>query len=534
MGHTEEVGDTVLICDGGTPTPAGQAVPQYNIQVSFNTNVTSRLLNGLWSEALLLIDEPVEAIQLVCGDVNAPQTSPGVCSIIANGSSVYDGSPGYPNVFQGRLAGANSIIWTGVPLDPPGSGLPLFIRMTNVRVDAAALSRVIPNPVNMTIDASGLPLDHTQQSVADVQTYDTFSVPTPPALQECISENAALATDPSSNGTAQLHLNYTEGFSTALKTRKISTVPNLIQPPLLNQDDPGNSGNFPTETAFFNSYFPTITDQGNLALAGLADSGTRLVAKFFHVPAGVQLFANTTLHLSSGKSSVARMVQTDDAGNGPYSPVIGNTFGLAPFIGKGPTRTVVYEVLGEIPFIIDQANIPVYVAYNANAPSSPGLSAVTAAAGPAPLSASNTASETESIPRFAPPFLTVPAFQITSCDGGCAADVSGQIATFKGPIVYSQKPKLFLQSVWMQNVSANPIQGPVSLAIYNSSSAAVLANPTGFTSCGSQQAPYLNLDLPSGSAFAPGQQVIVKLAFAAKSAAAINYGMRVLAGPGNR
>jgi hypothetical protein len=54
------VGDLLMTCTGGVPTPAGQSIPQINITVLFNTNVTSKLvaLGTQFSEALLIVDEP--------------------------------------------------------------------------------------------------------------------------------------------------------------------------------------------------------------------------------------------------------------------------------------------------------------------------------------------------------------------------------------------------------------------------------------------------------------------------------------------
>ena len=53
-GLTELVGDLVLTCTGGTPTPAGQQIPTGNISITLNTSVTSRILSNGGSEALLL------------------------------------------------------------------------------------------------------------------------------------------------------------------------------------------------------------------------------------------------------------------------------------------------------------------------------------------------------------------------------------------------------------------------------------------------------------------------------------------------
>src|SRR5438045_9709703 len=61
-GLTELVGDIVLNCQGGTPTPVGFFIPQANITIFLNTQVTSRLLNSSnQSEAILSIDEPTAA-----------------------------------------------------------------------------------------------------------------------------------------------------------------------------------------------------------------------------------------------------------------------------------------------------------------------------------------------------------------------------------------------------------------------------------------------------------------------------------------
>ena len=66
-GLAELIGEIVLICTGGTPTPQGETVLPVNIQVFLNTNVTGRLLQDPWTEALLLIDEPLPSTQHLCG-----------------------------------------------------------------------------------------------------------------------------------------------------------------------------------------------------------------------------------------------------------------------------------------------------------------------------------------------------------------------------------------------------------------------------------------------------------------------------------
>ena len=59
-GVAELVSDVVLKCQGGTPTPAGQPIPQVTLQAYINANLTSRLVatSPDLSEALLLLDDP--------------------------------------------------------------------------------------------------------------------------------------------------------------------------------------------------------------------------------------------------------------------------------------------------------------------------------------------------------------------------------------------------------------------------------------------------------------------------------------------
>src|SRR6202035_2952300 len=70
-GIAELVGDLILNCTGGTFTPAGQPIPQSNIQIFLNTNITSRTYAGNLSEAILTIDEPFPS----AGETPTPATA---------------------------------------------------------------------------------------------------------------------------------------------------------------------------------------------------------------------------------------------------------------------------------------------------------------------------------------------------------------------------------------------------------------------------------------------------------------------------
>jgi len=105
-GITELTGDIVLNCSGsGAAVPAAGIVA--NVQIFLNTNVTSRITSGSTMEALLILNE------------------------------------GTPQVawYQGTQAGANSVVWLGVPVLTAGSTSSI-LRITNVRANATGVTAV--------------------------------------------------------------------------------------------------------------------------------------------------------------------------------------------------------------------------------------------------------------------------------------------------------------------------------------------------------------------------------------------------------
>jgi len=108
-GLAELVGDVVFSCQGGTPTPAGTTVPQVNLQIFLNTNITSRLLNDPLSEALILIDDPGPGNQVPCVPGTTAGSTSTICPVVGvGGSGVNFRTSGVPNVFQARNNGVNS------------------------------------------------------------------------------------------------------------------------------------------------------------------------------------------------------------------------------------------------------------------------------------------------------------------------------------------------------------------------------------------------------------------------------------------
>src|SRR5579862_280530 len=88
-GVAELVGDIILNCTGGVPTTGGKAIPLSNVQVSLNTNITSRIISNATgaSEALILIDEPFPF---------NPGAGANAVPTVAQGGPAYNGSVGPP------------------------------------------------------------------------------------------------------------------------------------------------------------------------------------------------------------------------------------------------------------------------------------------------------------------------------------------------------------------------------------------------------------------------------------------------------
>lgn len=113
-GRAELTGDLLLMCMNGS----GPRTVDFTVFLS-NTRATSRLLNpaAAATEALLLVDEPGAQAAVPCP---ASQTCENA------------------NVYQGRLAGQNSLVWPNVKLNVPPGGMQV-LRFTNIRVDASLL-----------------------------------------------------------------------------------------------------------------------------------------------------------------------------------------------------------------------------------------------------------------------------------------------------------------------------------------------------------------------------------------------------------
>jgi hypothetical protein len=465
-GLTELVGDLILNCTGGNPTALGAQVPRVNFQIFLNTNVTSRLLNDPWSEALLMIDEPAGT------DTNGGNlrycTINGGCPMTgvggqAGGVNYLNGdaqNPSPANVFQGRQSGANQIVWLGVPIDPPGTTTTRIVRITNVRANANQLgvsSTLIPTQIVMFVSATSttsIPINNPQQTVAFIQPGLTFGIRTvlgQTNYLQCVSNNRGAATDSSSSMASMRHiLRFSEGFASSFKRRNIAYTNADVSPVPQPQNTPNN--NFFTESGFYNPFAvagsnnsPTGTGSvsaltSNINSAGLASQGTRLMARFTNVPAGVVLYAsiygisscsdcntNGTANITgaaTSSTSLVSLVSTDSQGAGAYSAVSatnsstqsGFTIPTAPVTLSNGAGMAVWEVMTSNPFVVQTVEVGISVAYVANTSNNlPGIGSASVAGSFAPLSTVTTASTANNQPRFADTSSARTLFNINAC-----------------------------------------------------------------------------------------------------------------------
>jgi len=428
-GYTETTGDITITCTGGPNTTVGTTIPQVNVTIFLNTQVTSRLLGSSnQSEALLLIDEPgslslpaavgpgqpfgPQAPQTLCASPTSgcaevvsstlcttnPNTAgfcaPGIAagSVINVATNTAQGTTatvnGY-NVFQGIVSG-NSVTWFGIPVLAPGtSGITRTFRFTNIRVNASALSggsAAGATPVIASIAVSNtaaLPITNPTPTVGFVQPGLSTSVggPAPAALQQCQSGTLV----------AIAALTFKENFGTAFKTR---VVPNTNT--LNAGQGSGGPQNIPGTVYNSESNFIQTSVTGNGATAGLADWGTRLKATFNNVPAGVRLFvslnnvANAALGIGTVPSPVGGTDTTDPYAEAVTSETAAENAGAGAFpeastfststtapggsggivvtelAVSGGTATAVWEVVNTNPSKSESLTFGVYTTYVAN------------------------------------------------------------------------------------------------------------------------------------------------------------------------
>jgi hypothetical protein len=456
VGLAELVGDVLMTCTGGTPIAADQPVPVVNITLTLTTNITSRLVADPLTEALLFIDDPQPGSQYPCTGGS------GICTpIVSNGAggAIWNTtSPAPVNIFQGRKQNDNTIVFQGVPLNPPGSGTHLY-RIKNVRAAISGFSA--PNgqvfgflsiqnpPANLQLNNASAVVGFVQPGLAfNLRSNSGGGFPSDLTLAQCVDFNKDLATDPTQDyntdsGGRLFELRYREGYNLAFK-RRVVFAGGTLNP--VAQDVPQN--NYNTESGFYNPLFPSTN---GLSRAGLADTGTRLLARFANVPTGVRVYVSAHA-LGSGSVStgadwanggetssmvVAYGVVAD--ANGASAVFGGGAAFVNPSSGQGEKTPAAGSVppganpdggLVEVPLVggagsftweifgadeVDQDTVSFAVTYAYRASSNPPTGTPTVDGSLAPLSTINKMDASAPLPRFASTTSASNAVPLVAC-----------------------------------------------------------------------------------------------------------------------
>jgi hypothetical protein len=420
-GIAELVGDVVLNCTGGSPTPITVPVPQVNFRIFLNVNVTSWLLDdNNENESLLIIDDPAPSQQRAC-DIPIDPTcrlfgvggEPGINYAVPGASS--NAGQDVKNVYQGTWISPNQVEWLGVPIDPPGTQSTRIIRITNVRANANQLGvsgTLIPSSISMFISATGtssIPINNPTQIVAFVQDGLTFSATDDDYLQ---CEDNKEEDNPCN---ADLYLSYKENFATAFKVRgtRDQSEPLIV---------------FNTESGHTNSTW--LSNNAGVVDAGYASQGTRLLARFNNVPAGVTVRVwksdidgvtecgpSTTAGDDDDFISTNQAWIVDDANSsGDGGSIDADADWMTVSLDSSGFGSATWEVTGADPFRNDVVHFAVDLVWDANTSAGvPGLGTATVNGSYAPLSTIVLADDEASRPRFFDDSVAEDLFTINSC-----------------------------------------------------------------------------------------------------------------------
>jgi hypothetical protein len=340
-GITELTGDIVLQCSGGIPTPAGQRIPQANVTLTLNTNITSRLLGGGFIDALLLIDEPVVTpanlqnppVAQVPQPVTAPPQNVCASNTLGGGSTpvncnqelgTYNGiSPGLPgaaaspyqtqpNIFVAQQTAANQVAWLGIPIDAPGTVIGRTLRITNVRGNACQLglsSTLIPTQIVAFISVNGsgnLQVNNPQQTVAFIQQGLIVGRTFGNNLTQCNNLNVGGGGNGGNffsggpNGQAEFAVNLKEGFAASFKRHLVPAlgVTQIGPNGVLESSQNVVGFNYNNESGFN----PTGNNPTGLTF-GQADTATRFLIRLNNVNTGVRILFPVIVPLTTNNGA---------------------------------------------------------------------------------------------------------------------------------------------------------------------------------------------------------------------------------------
>ena len=384
-GIAELLGDVVAQCRLADNVTTGfPPTLNANIAVTLNVNVTNNRdfgLGGEVTDAVLLVNEVY-----------------GPSPITPTAASTLSGTPNTPLPQYGTRTSTNRLEWNGAILPVPvvsGNPFTLVLRITNMRGNVSQLGipqgegvfptaqvtaflsiasqTAIPvtnNVLNIGIPLLGLLTRFRGSNQADVTL--------PIVALQCITQNVDGDNNIVLAAGGSFSIRLSEGYASSFKTLGTPTVT-----PASAQVEDG----FPTP--------PSGVNQGG------ATQGTRFIIRFYNVPNGVRLATPTVLTGTSAGGHILtiwKVAGTDAAGAGALNTSLAPPTEVTITGGFG---YVIYEVIDDNPFAVENVVVPVTVAYKANTANDlPAVGTLQASAAFAPLSTVTTSNKDAPEPRF--------------------------------------------------------------------------------------------------------------------------------------
>ena len=506
QGLTEQVGDILLTCTGGTPTTDGTTVPVNNFAVQIqSTNVTSQLLgqslpsdNGGYplSEAILTVNEPTAfgssatspfgATQNAC-----PTSNQGQCLNTGDGdggSSSYS-EPGAFNMFQGYQFDAHTIRFDGIPMDAPGAGNNIVIRISNVRVDATPFNggSLSGQPITASLSVTGTQAVTINNTAPVIVAYAANGI----KVTASGTGNGVC-----NEGPGKVTVNVQEGFASAFKP-KGTAHQNVLGFPYF------------TESGFTESGLGWVKPE----LVGVATQGTRVLVTLSNIQNTLTVTAPATASLEGGAVAPVGQRGPDASGSG-FLQLVGP--GSFTSTADGSSTTFEYEVMYSDPSAIETGDIIFSVAYTTSSNYTVPPTYMLASAQFSPISTNHNAAtvSTDLIPRFvAGPSTPQNTFFLT----GCQCDLLFPYAVSQGGIE---------TGIAISNTSADPYgtapqSGYIQLFYYPNHASTFVAPSSWFTSAPSSITAQTPFSQTSSTQVGAGDQFLMVVGSGAESGTGI-------------
>jgi hypothetical protein len=373
-GIAELVGDIVISCINIAPAVPTGVFTNYlttNISVSLNTNVTNNRVSGTILDTVLVINEnndttPTSAPTFGGPDPRFQEPMYGV--LAANNRAEWNGVqipvPGAPNDGLGATSPCADF------LNSAGGCFPSIttLRVTSMRANASQLG--VPTQASFPSTQITAFVSITGPTLLPV-TNNVLNVAVP-ILGLLTNVSGAIAGLQCVDNPGQVvNVVLTEGFATSFKTIGVPT----FQP-----------GSTQTESGYFSA-----SNNG-----GGASQATRFIARFFNIPAGVNI--SVPRLVASGALVLAIVDSTDSNGAGGTVSFSGGSQSVSLSGGFG---VAVYEVISSNPVALESIAFPVTVSWVADTTNDrPAIGSGQVSVSFAPLSTVLTSSAGAPEPRF--------------------------------------------------------------------------------------------------------------------------------------